>query len=411
MLFYKALGNRAQGVGRATLPTKGRSYFFMFLRMNTLTTVNQQTMKKIAALGIGIAVLAACQLNPKAYTINATVTGALEGTQVYLKTTDTLNQRVTIDTTTIAHGAFSFSGIQHQPKLYYISTASAEGSLPLVLENETIAITFQKDSLTYAEITGSVQNKWLMDLLGKSRNWSEQLQSLQKELHEAAQHKDTATARVRQEAYVELQEDAMDFSIAFVEQHPDALVSVMLLKNFLASGALPEEDIAKRYTALSPQMKASPAGTTLKKQLDTLKTTAIGAVAPEFSAPNPEGKLVALSDIKGKLTLIDFWAAWCLPCRTENPYLVKLYHTYHHKGLHIIGVSLDTQANAWKKAIAADGLPWNQVSNLKEFKDPIAKRYNVNAIPANVLLDENGVIIAKNLRGGALEEKVAEQLP
>ena len=119
---------------------------------------------------------------------------------------------------------------------------------------------------------------------------------------------------------------------------------------------------------------------------------------------------MALADVLGKVTLIDFWAAWCKPCRAENPNVVSVYNKYHDKGLNIIGVSLDRTADAWKKAIEDDGLRWNHVSHVAYFNDPIAKLYNVNAIPAAFLLDENGVIIAKNLRGPALEEKVAELL-
>ncbi len=119
---------------------------------------------------------------------------------------------------------------------------------------------------------------------------------------------------------------------------------------------------------------------------------------------------MALNDIKGKATLIDFWAAWCRPCRAENPNVVRVYNKYHDKGLSIIGVSLDKTAEAWKKAIEEDKLDWHHVSNVAYFNDAIAKQYNVDAIPATFLLDENGVIVAKNLRGPALEARISELL-
>lgn len=138
--------------------------------------------------------------------------------------------------------------------------------------------------------------------------------------------------------------------------------------------------------------------------------TAIGEKAPEFSGPNPNGETIALKDVLGKVTLVDFWAAWCKPCRAENPNIVAVYEKYHDKGFNVLGVSLDRTEAAWKKAIEDDGLEWHHISNLAYFEDAIAKMYNVNAIPAAFLLDENGVIIAKNLRGPALEEKVSEVL-
>ncbi|MBQ0721799.1 MAG: TlpA family protein disulfide reductase, partial [Gammaproteobacteria bacterium] len=128
------------------------------------------------------------------------------------------------------------------------------------------------------------------------------------------------------------------------------------------------------------------------------------------------GKTIALNDIKGKVTLIDFWAAWCAPCRKENPNVVNVYNKYHEKGLEIIGVSLDgtpqqkDAKQAWMDAIEKDKLTWNHVSNLQYFNDPIAKQFNINSIPATFLIDAEGKIIAKNLRGPALEEKIASLL-
>lgn len=148
------------------------------------------------------------------------------------------------------------------------------------------------------------------------------------------------------------------------------------------------------------------------KQKESVANTDIGKVAPNFSAPDPNGKEIALNDIKGKVTIIDFWASWCKPCRRENPNVVKLYEKYHDKGLEIISVSLDKegQKNRWIKAIEDDNLTWHNISNLKFWSDPIAKMYNVRSIPATFILDESGTIVAKKLRGAALERKVEELL-
>jgi peroxiredoxin len=163
------------------------------------------------------------------------------------------------------------------------------------------------------------------------------------------------------------------------------------------------------YEALTPEIKATTAAKKIKDKLDKSVATSIGSRAPNFSAPTPSGEELALNDVLGKATILDFWAAWCRPCRAENPNVVKVYEKYKEKGLSILGVSLDRKAEDWKKAIEDDGLVWNHVSNVQYF-DEIARLYNVDAIPATFILDENGIIVAKNLRGPALEKKIAEML-
>ena len=132
--------------------------------------------------------------------------------------------------------------------------------------------------------------------------------------------------------------------------------------------------------------------------------------AADFSAKTPEGKTVSLKESLGKVTIIDFWASWCGPCRAENPNVVALYNELHSKGLNIIGVSLDDDATKWKNAIVKDKLTWTQISNLKGWKDPIALNYEVEGIPATFILDAKGNIVAKNLRGDELKAKVKELL-
>ena len=230
------------------------------------------------------------------------------------------------------------------------------------------------------------------------------------DFRKASLAKDTATVEALRAEYLELQERAKDFELDFVKAHPDALISALILEKIIASKALPFDEVQSLYKALSPEVKNSKPGKRMEKELEKAKTTAIGTTAPEFSGPTPNGEQLALNDVKGKLTLIDFWAAWCKPCRMENPNIVSVYEKYKDKGLNVVGVSLDRKKEDWIKAIESDGLSWNHVSHLQYFNDPIAQMYQVNAIPAAFLLDENGVIVAKNLRGPALEQKVAELL-
>ncbi|NOS94239.1 MAG: TlpA family protein disulfide reductase [Cyclobacteriaceae bacterium] len=143
---------------------------------------------------------------------------------------------------------------------------------------------------------------------------------------------------------------------------------------------------------------------------EKMKITAVGQLAPEIALPNPSGQIVKLSSLRGKYVLIDFWAKWCGPCRAENPNVVRAYNRFKSKGFEVFGVSLDRNKQEWMQAIQEDGLVWTQVSDLQYFNSQAARDYNIQAIPFSILLDKDGKIIAKNLRGAALERKLEEVL-
>lgn len=146
----------------------------------------------------------------------------------------------------------------------------------------------------------------------------------------------------------------------------------------------------------------------LKKNIDEAKNFIIGAVAPDFEQNTPEDKPMKLSDLRGKVVLVDFWASWCGPCRRENPHVVKLYNKYKSKGFEVLGVSLDRKKESWQKAIAKDKLTWSHVSDLKGWKNQVAKQYSVTSVPHTILLDKEGRILARNLRGADLDTKLKE---
>jgi peroxiredoxin len=167
---------------------------------------------------------------------------------------------------------------------------------------------------------------------------------------------------------------------------------------------------ATLFQALAPSVRTSPYGQEVQQQLERLQHTAIGALAPDFSLPDPSGQLVKLSDLRGQYVLVDFWASWCRPCRAENPNVAKAYATYQKQNFTVVSISLDNQSAraAWLKAIQNDGLTWPQVSDLRGFNTEVAQHYSISAIPQNFLLDPQGRIVAKNLRGEALSQKLAQ---
>ncbi len=368
-------------------------------------------LKKLTVLLVVI-LIASCGTTPEGYVVNGELRGDLEnGTQVFLKTTDSVSRSlVEVDTTTIENGVFAFTGKNTVPKMYYLFFDGVRGSAPIILENGTISFTAQKDSLAFSNLKGTEQNEMFMTYLEESRRLSSMSRSMNEDFGRARAEKDTAMMESLRTEYLELQDKAKNYELDFVKENPNALIAALILDKVISSKSLPIKEVEELYKTLTPEIKETKPGKRIKQQIALLKVTAVGSEAPNFSAPNPEGNILALNDVKGKVTLVDFWAAWCKPCRAENPNIVSVYEKYKDKGLNVVGVSLDRTAAAWKKAIEEDGLAWNHVSNLQHFQDPIAQLYGINAIPAAFLLDEDGVIVAKNLRGPALEAKVAELL-
>lgn len=190
-----------------------------------------------------------------------------------------------------------------------------------------------------------------------------------------------------------------------IDNHPDNINCVLLVNDLDM-----ETDMAY-YKKLSEGLEAHKENFLVKKmnkKIENFAKLRIGGQAPEIDLPGPDGKNVKLSSLRGNYVLIDFWASWCRPCRVENPNVVKMYNKYKDKGFEIYGVSLDRTKESWLQAIEADGLEWTQVSDLKFWNSEAAQAYNVNSIPQTILLDKEGKIIAKNLRGKSLENKLEE---
>lgn len=196
--------------------------------------------------------------------------------------------------------------------------------------------------------------------------------------------------------------------IAFIKAHPDYAVSLEALKD--AIGPLPDNILVydKLFKGLHKPVRESKDGVALRKTIDGFMAVRIGAVAPLFASTDTSGHTISLKDLRGKYVLLDFWASWCGPCREENPNVVKAYEQFKDKGFTILGISLDQtgKQDAWIKAIKDDGLVWQHVSDLQFWNNAVAKLYSIRSIPQNFLLDPQGKIVAANLRGEALTQKL-----
>ena len=381
-------------------------------------------MKRILLLLTVSAVLFSCnKAGVNEYIISGTVKGVADGKTVILEKQDETGQLKPIDTFKIKDVKFTIKGSAKEPEIMLLQVEALQGKVPFILENGDIEVIVDKDSIQKTKLSGTFNNdvfsKFNVDVVKFQKDSQKKMTAFQNanmaKMKAAQEAKDTITINKLMKEYQVLQKAGMDFYVKFAEANPKALISALIVDSMLNDPSVDLARAKKIFASFSPELKKYKPGKSIQSKLDKIAkpvaaTTEVGTIAPDFSAPNPEGKSISLKESLGKVTIIDFWASWCNPCRAENPNVVALYNEFHSKGLNIISVSLDKDAKKWKEAIAKDKLTWNQVSNLKDFEDPIAVTYGINAIPSTYILDAKGTIVAKDLRGAELKAKVAALL-
>jgi len=371
-------------------------------------------MKKIVFIITSALLFVACNnLKDNEFLISGTANEIENGKKVYVEV-QTETGVTAKDTGVVENGKFELKGIIESAELGFVRIENENFSIPFILENGKIKMDIATDSIQNTKISGTKNNDKFQEFNNESfivtKKRSKFEKNNVKRIEEAKQKRDTATIKMIMKEYNSFQDEMNNVSKKFIKNNPDVLLSVLLLENFLMRQYLTPEEVKTHYDGLNSELKDSKYGKKIKSALDSMLVVGTGNAAPNFSGPSPDGKTISLKESLGKVTIIDFWASWCGPCRAENPNVVALYNEFHPQGLNIIGVSLDKDSAKWKEAITKDGLTWPHVSNLKFWQEPIAKLYNVQSIPATFILDEKGNIVAKDLRGDALRTKVKELL-
>lgn len=355
------------------------------------------------------------EITPKEFTVSGKVKNGSAGEKVYLQFST--NPPTTLDSTTLAaDGTFTMKGTEREGGNFYIINIAERQKIILLVEGgEQFVLTadgFEQNSKGVPgkyEVKGSKNMEYYAKLMDLNQAMVEKVNKWNDEYAKANEKNDTKKMQEIQTNFQQAEVEHVTKIKALLPEMGTSLVAIFAANNLLN----PQRDfaemeaVAKRFAAENPSPKIAQAYLGYIKRL---KGVAVGDDAPEFTLDSPEGQPVPLSSLRGKYVLIDFWASWCGPCRMENPNVVKMYNKYKDKGFAIYGVSLDKDKNAWLGAIKKDGLTWTHGSDLKFWSSAVAQLYGVSAIPATYLLDKDGKVIAKNLRGQSLEAKLGELL-
>lgn len=360
--------------------------------------------KGLLFVAAGVMTLAACQ-EKGGYTINGTITGAVDGDYVYMRYYDG-SKSVTLDSAIVKSGKFEFKGMPDsifEPKfITYGNDANSQVSMVFIEEGNINVDMSNKTTGTPANDAFTVFNE-------KYTAYDRQLGDIQRIFRT-----DTTLTDVQRDSLVEeydkIMSECMDYVYTQTETNINNPVGAYLLQT---NGFSFEVEQAKALLDKMPQkFLSSTLMSRLKEYVDNAMNTVVGKKYIDFTMDTPEGKSVKLSDFvsKNKYTLIDFWASWCGPCRQEMPNVVAAYKEFKSKGFGIVGVSLDKDADKWKQAIKDLNITWPQMSDLKAWQCEGAALYGVRSIPATVLVDQEGNIVARNLRGDEISAKLGELL-
>lgn len=344
-----------------------------------------------------------CTAQEKDFVIRGQLKGLADNTPVTIKNEE-VSENVLAKAVAKA-GRFELKGKLTEPNLYYISFEGSSQRLYIFLDASTISLVGHRDSLNFARVNGSPSHKDFQDFNATFNPLFNRLNPIVKDLNEGKPDPENKK-RIEYQLIVDQVNAKAD---EFVKTHyasPVAPLTILVLSQLAPSIDVTEN----RFLQLAPAVKDSYFGKMVGQTVAEGKIGAIGTDAIDFVQNDTTGQPVSLSSFRGKFVLIDFWASWCRPCRMENPNVVEAYKKYSGKNFTVLGVSLDRSREPWIKAIKDDNLSWTQVSDLKYWNNEVAAKYKVGTIPQNFLIDPNGKIIARDLRGAELHQRLEQLL-
>jgi peroxiredoxin len=336
------------------------------------------------------------------YKLTGKVKGMTKG-KVYLSILQD-HKLVKMDSTEMSSTGFSFEGVIKDPGIYFVKLEGQRGAIQVFLENSEISIDADLKNLKEAKIVGSRNHDLVFAFDKKQQSFQVKQQLMRLEYQKAVKASNLFLKDSIEAEFNKLEVDKLDAGEQFVSLNCKTEAAAFIA--YRISAPLEISEMEKIYAMLVGNAKKSSYADLLKDKIELLKSVEVGQPAPDFTMDTNKGDSLSLSSFKGKVVVIDFWASWCAPCRKENPHMLEMYKELHPKGVEFLGVSLDKNKKSWLKAIKDDKLVWNHVSDLKYWACKAAKLYGISGIPATIVIDQNGIIVAKKVFGDDLKTAV-----
>ena len=341
----------------------------------------------------------------KPYTVHGTVQDLVkEGKYIYSFYQE--NEDVVVDSVKVQNGKYSFAGDLDQMVMMSVSTRRYGSDVKIFVgPSEHIQLIHSK-SFEDVAVSGSKANLEYNQVRTALAAYHKKMNEIDVKLGSARRLRDTAMLKLLQadgkDIYHRMIEDVYP---NYIKNNPNSSIALAMLDEYFG-GVVDARRLEPLYNVLTKEVKGSAEGQRWGEILEKTQRTGVGKQAPDFTQYDQAGKAVRLSSLRGKYVLIDFWASWCFPCRAENKNVLRAYNSLKSKGFEVLGISIDSDKNAWIKAIKDDGMPWIQVTDLKAKNNAAALLYGVDAIPQNWLIDPKGIVIGINLRGKDLAQQI-----